>query len=157
MSISVHLVGNTLRVKSVLLVNKILHVSSIYLSVCFGLKSNPYHALRTVRQLIKDDGDSYPLAMWLVIFCIGMTLQLALILNRRRQIRKYEIKARSQEKYIRKRDRSEKPAPKIIQVFDPAPMAVTNCKQQTIYEVFLLACFCNEYNTCKLWNSRSYI
>ncbi|CAH2058239.1 unnamed protein product, partial [Iphiclides podalirius] len=30
--------------------------------VCFGLTSSPYHALRTVRQLIDDDGAMYPLA-----------------------------------------------------------------------------------------------
>ncbi|CAK1599199.1 unnamed protein product [Parnassius mnemosyne] len=30
--------------------------------VCFGLTSSPYHALRTVRQLIDDDGAKYPLA-----------------------------------------------------------------------------------------------
>lgn len=30
--------------------------------VCFGLKSSPYHALRTVKQLIEDDGFKYPLA-----------------------------------------------------------------------------------------------
>ena len=30
--------------------------------VCFGLKSSPYHALRTVKQLILDDGCKYPLA-----------------------------------------------------------------------------------------------
>lgn len=30
--------------------------------VCFGLSSSPYHALRTVRQLIEDDGEKYPLA-----------------------------------------------------------------------------------------------
>ncbi|XP_045500047.1 uncharacterized protein LOC123697547 [Colias croceus] len=30
--------------------------------VCFGIKSSPYHALRTVRQLVEDDGAKYPLA-----------------------------------------------------------------------------------------------
>ncbi|KAL4702854.1 hypothetical protein ACJJTC_007108 [Scirpophaga incertulas] len=30
--------------------------------VCFGIKSSPFHALRTVRQLITDQGDKYPLA-----------------------------------------------------------------------------------------------
>lgn len=30
--------------------------------VCFGLTSSPYHALRTVRQLVHDDGEKYPLA-----------------------------------------------------------------------------------------------
>ncbi|XP_049886559.1 uncharacterized protein LOC126381059 [Pectinophora gossypiella] len=30
--------------------------------VCFGLKSSPYHALRTVQQLVSDDGSKYPRA-----------------------------------------------------------------------------------------------
>ncbi|XP_063837160.1 uncharacterized protein LOC135086304 [Ostrinia nubilalis] len=30
--------------------------------VCFGLKSSPYHALRTVQQLVEDDGHIFPLA-----------------------------------------------------------------------------------------------
>lgn len=33
-----------------------------YSRVCFGLKSSPYHALRTVQQLIDDDGDHFLLA-----------------------------------------------------------------------------------------------
>ncbi|KAJ0175497.1 hypothetical protein K1T71_008656 [Dendrolimus kikuchii] len=31
-------------------------------TVCFGLKSSPYHALRVIKQLIDDEGDSFPLA-----------------------------------------------------------------------------------------------
>lgn len=31
--------------------------------VCFGLKSSPFHALRTVQQLIEDDGGQYPYAV----------------------------------------------------------------------------------------------
>lgn len=34
--------------------------------VCFGLSSSPYHALRTVRQLVEDDGAKYPLASSIV-------------------------------------------------------------------------------------------
>lgn len=30
--------------------------------VCFGLKSSPYHALKTVKTLISDEGDSFPTA-----------------------------------------------------------------------------------------------
>ncbi|XP_049866222.1 uncharacterized protein LOC126366920 [Pectinophora gossypiella] len=30
--------------------------------VCFGLKSSPFHALRTIKQLTADDGDSFPKA-----------------------------------------------------------------------------------------------
>nr|XP_053620905.1 uncharacterized protein LOC128681202 [Plodia interpunctella] len=30
--------------------------------VCFGLKSSPFHALRTVKQLASDEGDAYPKA-----------------------------------------------------------------------------------------------
>lgn len=34
--------------------------------VVFGLKSSPYHALRTIRQLATDDGDSYPKAKYII-------------------------------------------------------------------------------------------
>lgn len=30
--------------------------------VCFGLTSSPYHALRTIKQLVADDGDAFPKA-----------------------------------------------------------------------------------------------
>lgn len=40
--------------------------------VCFGLKSSPYHALRTVRQLVQDDGHLYPLASQIVADCLYM-------------------------------------------------------------------------------------
>lgn len=35
--------------------------------VCFGLSSSPYHALRTVTQLVQDDGAKYPLASSIVL------------------------------------------------------------------------------------------
>lgn len=40
--------------------------------VCFGLKSSPFHALRTVQQLVKDDGAKYPRASDVATSCIFM-------------------------------------------------------------------------------------
>nr|XP_034840388.1 uncharacterized protein LOC117996438 [Maniola hyperantus] len=40
--------------------------------VCFGLTSSPYHALRTVRQLVEDDGAKYPLASSIVLPALYM-------------------------------------------------------------------------------------
>lgn len=34
--------------------------------VCFGIKSSPFHALRTVKQLVADDGPNYPQASQIV-------------------------------------------------------------------------------------------
>ncbi|CAG9120009.1 unnamed protein product [Plutella xylostella] len=40
--------------------------------VCFGLKSSPFHALRTVQQLVDDDGAEYPRAAEIVPSCLYM-------------------------------------------------------------------------------------
>lgn len=40
--------------------------------VCFGLKSSPYHALRTIQQLIEDDGHTFPLASAVASDCLYM-------------------------------------------------------------------------------------
>ncbi|XP_039760333.1 uncharacterized protein LOC120633963 [Pararge aegeria] len=40
--------------------------------VCFGLTSSPFHALRTVRQLVNDDGAKYPRANSIVLPALYM-------------------------------------------------------------------------------------